>query len=330
MPVMLPRRRFLQNVTTLLAAGASVPAMGQSGTRLVRVLVGYPPGGATDVIARLTAQHMGGSAVGTAVVENRPGASGRIALDAARRAEKDGSTIIVTPDFPLTLFPSLYRKLAYDATADFTPVSMVGTSEFALCVGPGMPSQIANVGQFVRWSRANPRNALYGSPAPGSSAHFVGTMLARAAETELTHVSYKGGAQAIQDLLGGQVPASINPIGEILPHLSGGRLRVLATTGSARSPFLPAVPTFRESGYPNVVAQSWIGIFAPAGTPRATVSELDTVIAKVLQISTVAAGFANIGVSAAHASSDRLASILKSDLRRWASVVQASGFSLEE
>jgi len=330
MSVTLPRRRFLQNAMTLVAAGASMAAMAQAGGRTLRILVGYPPGGATDVIARLIAQNMGGSAIGAAVVENRPGASGRIALEAGRRAEKDGSTIIVTPDFPLAIFPFLYRKIAYDPVADFTPVSMVGTSEFALCVGAGVPAQIATAEQFVQWCRANPRKALYGSPAPGSTAHFVGTMLARATSAELTHVSYKGGAQAIQDLLGGQVPASINPIGEVLPHLSGGRLRVVATTGVTRSPFLPAVPTFKESGYPQVVAQSWIGVFAPVGTPQATVSDLDAAIRKVLQFNTVVTGFANFGVSVAYGSGERLASILRSDLQRWAQVVRASGFSLED
>nr|WP_315594178.1 tripartite tricarboxylate transporter substrate-binding protein [uncultured Cupriavidus sp.] len=294
------------------------------------MLVGYPPGGATDVIARLIAQHLGESHVETAIVENRPGASGRIALEAARRADRDGSTVIVTPDFPLTIFPSLYRKIAYDPVQDFVPVSMVGRSEFALCVGPGVPSHIATVAKFVQWCRANPSHALYGSPAPGSTGHFVGTMLSRAAGLQLTHVSYKGGAQAIQDLLGGQVPASINPIGEILSHLPSGKLRALATTGGSRSAFLPAVQTFRESGFPSVVAESWIGVFAPRSTDRARVVALDSALSKVLQINAIVSGFANFGISVSYGSGEHLSLVLRSDLQRWSGVVKDSGFSLDD
>jgi len=318
------RRRMLLQCAGAVAAGGVLPAFAANP---LHVYVGYPPGGATDVIARLVSRQMSGF---DAIVENRAGAGGRLALDAAARARNDGATIVVTPDFPLTLFPHLYRKLTYDPLKDFVPVAMCGVSEFALCVGPGVPREVTSVGAFVQWCRQNPKQALYASPAPGSTPHFTGVMLAAAAKVELTHVGYKGGTQAMQDLLGGQVPASINPVAEVLPHLGSGKLRVLATTGPARSRFLPEAPTLREAGYHDVVVQSWIAVFAPAGTAEAAVAGMEKSIAEALKTDAVAEGFAKFGIVVTPMARQRVAAILRDDLRRWAGVVKASGFVIEE
>jgi tripartite-type tricarboxylate transporter receptor subunit TctC len=306
------------------AAGGVLPAFAANP---LHVYVGYPPGGATDVVARLVSRQMNGF---DAIVENRAGAGGRLALDAAARARNDGGTIVVTPDFPLTVFPHLYRKLTYDPLKDFVPVAMCGVSEFALCVGPAVPREVTSVGAFVQWCRQNPKQALYASPAPGSTPHFTGVMLAAAAKVELTHVGYKGGTQAMQDLLGGQVPASINPVAEVLPHLGSGKLRVLATTGPARSRFLPEAPTLREGGYHDVVVQSWIAVFAPAGTGEATVAALERSMAEALKTDAVAEGFAKFGIVVTPMARQRVSAIVRDDLQRWAGVVKASGFVIEE
>ncbi|MFS2101920.1 Bug family tripartite tricarboxylate transporter substrate binding protein [Variovorax sp. Varisp85] len=327
MTIHLPRRRALLGLAAGMAAGLG---NAQQPPRDLRILVGYPPGGATDVMARLIAQNMRERSIGNVIVDNRAGAGGRVALDAARRAPSDGTTVVMTPDFPLTIFPHLYRKLSYAPLTDFAPVAICGVSEFALCVGPAVPRQIGTAGDFLAWCKANPRQALYASPSPGSTPHFAGLMLARASRVDLTHVSYKGGSQAIQDLLGGQVPASINPVAEVLPYLESGRLRALATTGAERSPFLPGVPTLRESGYADVVARSWIGLLAPAGIPAAAISAMEQGVGEALRKDTVIQGFAKFGISVDLQTGGRFRAVLREDTDRWASVVKASGFTIDE
>lgn len=323
-------RRALLGLAAGITLGHIGDARAQQSARDLRILVGYPPGGATDVVARLIAQHMREGRTGNIIVDNRAGASGRLALDAMRRAPNDGTTVVMTPDFPLTIFPHLYRKLGYAPLEDFVPVAMCGVSEFALCVGPAVPREIDTASGFLGWCRQHPKQALYASPSPGSTPHFTGVMLARAAGVELTHVAYKGGSQAIQDLLGGQVPASINPVAEVLPHLESGRLRALATTGARRSQFLPAVPTLRESGYTDVVSGSWIGLLAPAGTPGAALASTEQGVAEALRKDAVVQGFAKFGISVANAAGDQFRSALRDDTQRWAAVVKASGFTIEE
>lgn len=319
----LQRRAILQ-CAGAVAAGSVLPAFAGSP---LHVYVGYPPGGATDVIARLVARQMSGFDV---IVENRAGAGGRLALDAVARARNDGSSIVVTPDFPLTVYPYLYRKLAYDPIKDFVPVAMCGVSEFALCVGPAVPREVTSVGAFLQWCRQNPKQALYASPAPGSTPHFTGVMLAAAAKVELTHVGYKGGTQAMQDLLGGQVPASINPVAEVLPQLASGKLRVLATTGPERSRFLPDAPTLREAGYHDVVVQSWIAAFAPAGTAQPVLAGMEKSIAEALKTDAITEGFAKFGIAVKSMARQSVSALMQDDLQRWAGVVKASGFVLEE
>lgn len=325
---MLTRRTLFQSCVA--ASVASIPTLARAAPKAIRILVGYPAGGGIDVIARLLADDMRGRSGGTVIVENRPGAGGRLALDATKRSDPDGSTIVLTPDFPLTVFPHLYRKLPYDPLADFAPVAVCGTSDFALSVGPAVPQEINTVEQFIRWCRENPRLALYGSPAPGSTPHFTGVLLARAASVELTHVAYKGGAQAIQDLLGGQVPGSINPIAEVLPHVSGTRLRVLATTGQSRSRFLANTPTLAENGFKGVVVQSWIGVLAPAGTPRAALGALERSVADALKTPSVIESIRKFGIETSAVSGEQFAALLRQDLARWAPIVKTSGFSAEE
>lgn len=280
-------------------------------------------------MARLIAREMAGySAV---IVDNRPGAGSRIAVEAAARAKPDGLTAVVTPDFTLTLMPHLYRKLGYDPLKDLLPVAMCATSETALAVGPAVPAEVTNVATFLKWARSHPQQALYASPSAGSTPHFTGILFARAAKTELTHVSYKGGAQALQDLLGGQVPASFNPVGELLPQLGSSKLRILATSGAKRSPFLPGVPTFSESGYSDVVVQSWLGVVVPKGTPEGVIATMEHSIHEALLSKTVSDGFAKFGLTVAKpVPRDRMAAILREDLQRWSVVVKASGFVMEE
>ncbi|WP_307603497.1 Bug family tripartite tricarboxylate transporter substrate binding protein [Variovorax boronicumulans] len=322
-------RRSVLAYTAAACAVSSTATFAQGATSPLRLLVGFPPGGATDILARQVARQMTGfSAV---IIENRPGAGSRIAVEATVRAKPDGLTGLVTPDFSLTLLPHLYRKLAYDPLKDLAPVAMCATSETALAVGPSVPAEIRTVKAFLQWAQTTPGQAMFASPSPGSTPHFTGVMLAQSAKAQLTHVAYKGGAQALQDLMGGQVPASFNPVGELLPQLASGKLRVLATSGSKRSPFMPDVPTFVDAGYRDVVVESWIGMFAPSGTPDAALDAMARSASDALRSKAVAEGFAKFGLSvAAPVTRQRMAAIVREDLARWSSVVKSSGFSIEE
>ncbi len=331
---MTSRRRFV-SATGALAAAASaaglVPrAIAQVLNRPLRLVVGFAAGGSTDVIARILAEKLRGSAAAQVLVDNRVGASGRIAVEYVKNADPDGSTLLFTPDFLMTVYPHSFRKLSYDPLRDFIPVANSSRSMLVLCAGPALPASITTLPELVQWARANPKLASYATTSPGATPHFTGVMLSRAANVELTPVHYKGGAPALQDLLGGQVPLSVNPVGEALPHLRAGKLRALAVTGRQRSRFLPEVPTMVESGYRDIVIESWIGFFTTGKTPPETVARLNAAIGEALKTPEVAAGLEKFAVEVAISSPADFAAQVKADMERWGPVVKASGFTADE
>jgi len=324
------RHFFLHSAVTATAVAPWTLATAQTSVRPVRIIVPLPAGGSTDALARLLADKLRGRYASSVLVDNRAGAGGRLGVEVAKNGEADGSTLLFTPDFPFTLFPSIYRKLPYE-NKDFVPVASCGVTDMALAAGPGLPDSVRTVADFIAWAKANPKAASYASPAAGSTPHFAGMMFARSAGLDLLHVAYKGGAPAIQDLLGGQIPVSVNPVGEVLQHVKGGRLRVLATTGPTRSRFLPDVPTLVESGYGDLVVQSWLGMFAPAATPAATVERLNVALVELTQDPDVVQAFARIGFSpAVQMSAAQFALQVRRDSERWASVVKTTGFTAED
>src|SRR5689334_13575453 len=235
------RRTFL-----LAAAGAAAApwaARAQTTGKNLRIIVPFPAGGGTDVLARLVAEKLRGNYAPAVIVENRVGASGRTGVEAVKQAAPDGTTLLFTPDFLLTVYPHSFRRLSYDPLKDFVPIALVARSALGIAAGPGLPPEIGSIEGYLAWAKAHPKQAFYADTSPGGTPHFVGVMLAQASGVKLTPVHYKGGAPALQDLVGGQVPVSINPLSELLPQLKGGRIRVLAVTSPARSTFLPDVPT---------------------------------------------------------------------------------------
>jgi tripartite-type tricarboxylate transporter receptor subunit TctC len=260
------------------------------------------------------------------IVDNRPGAGGRIALEALKAGEPDGSLVVLTPGDQVTLFPHVYQRLTYDALRDFVPVTTVCTFPFLLAVGPMVPANLTTLAEFIDWCRANPRLATYGSPGAGTRPHFLGVTLARAAGFEFVHLPYKGGAPAIQDLLGGQVPASISVFSNALPHVQAGSLRALAITAPQRSPLLPNVPTAREAGYPAMEAVEWFGLFVPARTPANIVNSLHSSVQVALQTDPVKSGLARQSFDALAISQNDFAALIRADTERWGEVVKASGF----
>jgi tripartite-type tricarboxylate transporter receptor subunit TctC len=329
---MLTRR----NIITASAAGFVVSASGgfsralaQPVSKPVHMIVGFPAGGGTDVIARIFADKLRGAYASTVLVENKVGAGSRLSVEYVKNAEPDGSVMLFTPEFPMTVYPHIYRSLSYDPLRDFTPVAPTTKSMLTYVIGPAVPPEVKSLPDFVQWCKANPAKAAYATTAAGGTPHFVGVMVASAAGIAMTPVHYRGGAPALQDLLGGHVPASVNPISETFSLAKSGTLRMLAVTGSQRSPFLPDVPTMREQGY-DVVIDSWIGLFVPVRTPAAVVSALSGAVADAAKSPEVAESLAKFGSEPAFQTPDQFAARVEADIERWGPVVKASGFVAED
>jgi len=307
-----------------LAIGAYASA--QDGP--VRILVTGTPGGTSDVIARLIVDRMKTSLGTTIVVENRPGASGMLAAEALKNAAPDGKTLMVSPITVTVFAPLTHTKLRYDPIKDFAPVSLAATFQLALAVGPGSPAKTLH--EYIAWVRANPAKATYGTPTAGGPPHFFGVMLARAAGVDLVFVPYKGGAPLVTDLVGGQVPAGITALSEMIKQHQSGKVRVLASSGAQRSPAAPDVPTFKELGLAAIEFTGWQAFHTTAGTPRPTVDRLSTAIASAIKAPEVSERLLAIGLEPVGSTPDELASRVAEDTARWAPIVKASGFRAEE
>ena len=299
-------------------------------TRLTRVVVGFPAGGGSDVAARALVSRIQSAYPAGMIVENKPGAGARLAVDQVKSSAPDGATMLFTPDFPITIYPHSFRKLAYDPLTDLTPVAVVARTPLAFVVGPAVPERVKTVADFVAWAKANPMQAAFSSSAAGATPHFAGVMFARAAGVELLHVPYKGGAPAMQDMLGGQIASGFPGVGEALPHLAGGKLRVLATTGAQRTPFLPDIPTMLESGFRDVVAEVWVGVFMPPRTPAAIVNHAATAIAEAQKTPDFQEAFGKFAMEPVTGTPKSFGRRIKSDLAAWGPIIKASGFAAED
>ncbi len=312
------------------AAAFAQPLFAQEKLKQATLVVGVPPGGATDLLARILAEGLRQSYAATVVVENRPGAGGSIALEYVKNARNDGSVMFFTPAYPIVVSPHV-MALPYDTLRDFIPVGAGARSMLTLSVGPAVPESVKTLAEYLRWCSGDPKLMVYGAQN-GSAQHFAGMLLARSAGVPLENVSYKGGAPIIQDTLGGHLPAAISPVAEALPHHRSGKLRVLAVTGARRSRFLPEVPTMQELGHKEVLFQDWLGMFVPARTPMDLVNRINSDMATAVRSEQGVAGLAKMGVEQEIVSADRFASMVKADYERYRSIVQTTGFkaSLED
>jgi tripartite-type tricarboxylate transporter receptor subunit TctC len=293
-----------------------------------RMLVGFGAGGAIDVIARMLVEGMKDYA-SSFIVENRPGAGGRLALAALKNSSADGTIMILTPASSVAVFPHVYKSLGYDAFKDFAPVTTVCSFPFLITVGPLVPDGVRTLSHFVKWCAANPKQATYGTAAAGSMLHFTGVTLAKTGQFAFVHLPY-GGPGGIQDLTGGRIAATIYPIGTALPHVQSGAIRALATTGAQRSPQLPNVPTVREAGYPGLEANEWFGVFVPANTPAGIVSRLNEVIRAVVNTDAFKTALVKLAIDPAGETPTEFARLIKFDFDRWGPMVQGSDFTPED
>ena len=322
---MITRRDLL----TVSAAGAAFSAAGlvrraiaQPLARTAHILSGFTPG-VQDALARLIAGQMKDYAE-TIVVETRPGAGGRVAVEAVKTADADGSVMLLAPLGFMMFFPHVYKTLRYEPR-DFTPVSTVASTPTLLTVGPKVPANVRILADFVGWCRANPNQATFGTPGAGTTLHFLGAMLGRTAGFDFLHVPYQGNG-SIQDLLKGEIASAIMPVGSSLGLVQSGDLRALATTGPRRSPFLPAVPTVAEAGYPSLEDLTWYGFFVPAKTPATIVEKLNAAIQAALRTDEVKSGMAKLAVELDAISMGDFARLIASESERWKAIVQATGF----
>jgi tripartite-type tricarboxylate transporter receptor subunit TctC len=331
---MMPTRRHL-----VAGAAAAFAVAGTDARRCAladpliakpaRIMVGFAAGGGTDITARFLGEAMRGTYASAFVVENKPGAAARLAVEYVKNAEPDGSVMLFTPDFPITVYPYSFRSLTYDPVRDLTPVASVTKSMLTFNIGPAVPEGVTTLRGFVDWCRANPGKAAYATTAAGGTPHFVGVMLAGEAGVALTPVHYRGGAPALADLIGGHVSASVNPVSEILEQSKSGTVRTLAVTGARRSLFLPGIPTMREAGY-NVIVDSWSGVFLPAKVPQRVVNALSAAIGQAVMSPQMIENLARAGNAPAFQSPAQFVATVKADLLRWAPVVKASGFIADD
>jgi tripartite-type tricarboxylate transporter receptor subunit TctC len=325
------RRHFIQALGSAAALGALSPlaALAQALDQ-VKIMYGFPAGSAGDSVARRVAEKLGGTpySKNPGFVENKPGAGGRIAVESLKASPADGSVLTLAPVSALAVYPHIYPKLSYKQE-EVTQVSIGAIMFHGLAVGPAVPAEVKTLKDFLAWAKANPNQASYGSPGAGSMPHLLGALLGIRAGVELKHVPYRGTVPSITDLVGGQIAAAMNPSGDYLQYMKTGRVRVLATSGKKRSPFLPDVPTFTELGYPDVTSEEWFGFYAPAKTPPATLAAANAAINAALKDKTVIDALAIVGLVAHGSTPQEMAADQKAEFERWGPLVKQIGFTSE-
>ena len=312
------------------AALAVAPAWAQAQTvpRNVRMLVGFAAGGPTDLVARLYAERLRPAYAPSAIVENRPGASGRLALEAVRAAEPDGATLLMSPASVMTLQPHIFpREARHDALTDFVPVCTLCEFAFGIAVPVSHPAR--SFAELTAWLRAQGgRDVAFGSPGAGSGGHFVGDMLGRAIGVRMNHVPYRGGAPAVQDTIAGNIPMVISVLSDLVPQHGQG-LRVLAISSGARVARLPDVPTIAESGYPDLIVSDWMGLFLPARTPAAVATALYRTVAAAAATTEVRQVLDRLEFQPIIVEPEAFAARIRRERDNWGRVVRESGFQPE-
>lgn len=331
MRIDLHRRRFLLNTLPAATAIAASPpsAWAQPVPESARILCGYPAGGSVDVVCRKLAQQLSGKWARTVVVENKPGAAGRVAVDALRTALPDGLSMLITPGSVVTMYPHIYRNLSYDVFGDLAPVSIVAMTAFALAVGPRVPLAVRTFADFINWCKSNPAAADCGNAGAGSFPHFMAMLVAREAGVALTHVPYRGGLPAMQAAAAGEVSATLATEGSASTLAQSGKVRVLATSGNDRSPFLPDAPTFRELGFVNLAQREWYAAFMPAKAPATTIAVVAEGIRAALREPDVRNVWQKVALGAESSTPAELQRALRTEYDFWSPIIRASGFTPE-
>lgn len=323
------RRALLQSAAAVGAAGllpaTLTTAFAQTyPSKPIKVLIGVPAGGTQDVLTRAIAEAVR-SSLGPIIIDNRAGASGRIAVETVKNAEPDGHTLLLGNAGSMTMYPSAYKKLNYDPFADFIPIINAASFELALCVHSSVPAN--NLAEFVAWAKTQGDKVNFASYGSGTPSHFLGEMLNRSAGLQMVHVPYKGSTPARQDVMGGTVQAYFDTVGGAITMLPSGRVKVLATSGAKRSPPLPSIPTFVESGYKDVMASAWFAFYAPAKTPKPVVDKLRAEFMRAVSSRDLRQQLLQNGMYPVGDGPDALVKTMREDTDRWARIMKSTNFT---
>ena len=323
-PTQLKLTRRILGIAAMSLAMLS-PALQAQDKPPLKIMVGFPPGGSADILARMLAEALRED-FGTIVVENKPGAGGRIALNAVKVAKPDGQTVIVLPSGPMVLFPHVYKKLDYDAVNDFTPVSQIARFQFGVVSGPA--SNVKNVAEMVAKAKMDAGKSSYGTPGAGTLPHFMGVLMEQSAGISLNHVPFQGGAPANNALLGGHIDYKFDVVSETAEMHRAGKARIIAVTGSQRDPQVPEVPTLKEAGV-NMEATAWFAMYGPAGLKGEALTRLEKAMMKITRSPAMKEKMTKLGYEPIGSTSAELAAAQKVDLARWEKPIKATGVQLD-
>lgn len=331
MPQLPPARTPAPSISrrlfaSLAAAPLLAPAQGRADTwpsKSIRLVVPFPAGGGTDIVAREVSNRIAANTKWSFVVDNRPGSGGNLGIDAAAKAPADGYTLVVGQTSNLAINATLYNKLPYDPVSDLTPIGLIGNAPMAIVVAANSP--LRALSDVMAAAKAQPGTLNYATSGNGTVAHLATELLQREAGVKLTHVPYKGAAQGINDVIGGQVQLYVSSVPTLLGHIRNGKLRALAVTSSKRTDDLPQVPTVAESGYRGFEAGTWFGLLGPARLPASVVATLNGELNKALAAADLRRKLEDQGLEIAPTSPDQFAALIRSDIAKWGRVVKESG-----
>ncbi|MCS6764972.1 MAG: tripartite tricarboxylate transporter substrate binding protein [Candidatus Protistobacter heckmanni] len=325
------RRASLAALATCLALAQGVALTAHAADawpdKPIRLVVPFPPGGPTDIVARPLAVLLGANLKQQIVIDNKGGAGGGIGADAVAKAAPDGYTLLMGTVGTNAINGSLYKNLSYDQVKDFTPIALVAYAPVAVVVNPA--SGIRSLQELVAQARAKPESLAFGTAGNGTPGHLTGAMFEATAKVKFKHVPYKGSAPAITDLIGGQIPLAFDPVQSVISHINAGRVRALAVTSKARSPVLPNVPTVAESGYPQFESVAWWGVFAPAKLPEPVLAKLRAEVEKVAASPSFREKLDDLGVVPNTDFRESFAAYQAREVEKWAKVVRESNASVD-
>ncbi len=314
-------------VAALVCLQPSVQAQDVWPNKPIRLVVPFTPGGVTDTSGRLIAEYLGKRLGQPIIVDNRPGASGNIGTSQVKGAAPDGCTLLLGFDGTLVINPHVFAKVPFDPVADFVPIGKLGDAVLILVAYPEVP--VKSLSDVIALSKTQPGGLSFGTSGTGGTPHIAGELLKARTQANLTHVPYKGGGQAMTDVLGGTIPLVYTAVAGAYGHVKSGKLRAIAVSSAQRSTALPDVPTFIESGVPDFVVNSWVGLLAPAKTPAAIVARLNSELNAVLNDATVREKLRLMGIDATPGSAEQFGNEIKRDLARYGQVVKAAGIRVE-
>jgi tripartite-type tricarboxylate transporter receptor subunit TctC len=320
-------------VITLLSIAATLGCFSPAAfsdiypTKPIKIVIGFPPGGATDILSRDFAARLGDELKQQVIIENKPGAGGTIGADQAAKAAPDGYTLTIGTSSNHAIAVSLYKKLPYDPVKDFAPITMLAVSENVVVINPTVPAN--NMKELIAYARANPGKVNFGSSGNGTISHLTGEMFNTLNGTQITHIPYKGSAFVFPDLISGQISMMFDSTVSIAPLLKSGKVKALAMTGAKRSRLMPDLPTVAEASNPGFESSNWFGFFAPAGTPKDIIARLHVASVKVLSNQELQHRFASQGAEVLANSPDEAAAMLKMDIVKWADVAKRSGAKID-